>query len=83
MHITKLLLMHMFLMQSDNHTLPRRAPNLKSDNFRNGRSTHILNVYYIISLLFSTMLSHFTAPAGLFSSTMVKLIENERMNEHM
>ena len=45
---------------------------LSSDNFKNG--THVLNVY--ISLLFSTMLSHGTAPAGLLLSTLVPLIKN-------
>ena len=44
---------------------------LSSDNFKNG--THILNAY--ISLLFSTMLSHGTAPAGLLLSTLVPLIK--------
>ena len=37
---------------------------LTSENFRNG--THLL--YVNISLLFSIMLSHGTAPAGLFLS---------------
>ena len=48
-----------------------------SDYFRNG--THLLNVY--IFLLFSTMLSHGTAPAGLLLSTMVPLIKNIRGNK--
>ena len=47
---------------------------LFSDNFKNG--THLLNVY--IYLLFSTMLSHGTAPAGLLLSTLVPLIKNKR-----
>ena len=42
---------------------------LSSDNFKNG--THLLNVY--ISLLFSTMLSHGTAPVGLLLSTLSKI----------
>ena len=50
---------------------------LSSDNFKNG--THLLNVY--ISLLFSTMLSHGTAPAGLLLSTLVSLIKNKRGNK--
>ena len=50
---------------------------LTSDNFRNG--THLLNVY--ISLLFSIMLSHGTAPAGFLLSTMVPLIKNKRGNK--
>ena len=50
---------------------------LSSDNFKNG--THLLNVH--ISLLFSTMLSHGTAPAGLLLSTMVPLIKNKRGNK--
>ena len=45
---------------------------LSSDNFKNG--THLLNVY--ISLLFSTMLSHGKAPAGLLLLTLVPLIKN-------
>ena len=40
---------------------------LSSNNFKNG--THLLNVY--ISLLFSSMLVHGTAPAGLLLSTLV------------
>ena len=50
---------------------------LSSDNFKNG--THLLNVY--ISLLFSTMLSHGTAPAGLLLLTLVPLIKNKRGNK--
>ena len=50
---------------------------LSSDNFKNG--THFLNVY--ISLLFSSMLVHGTAPAGLFLSTLVPLIKNKRGNK--
>ena len=50
---------------------------LSSDNFKNG--THLLNVY--ISLLFSTMLSHGTTPAGLLLSTLVSLIKNKRGNK--
>ena len=50
---------------------------LSSDNFKN--NTHLLNVY--ISLLFSTMLSHGTAPAGLLLSTLVQLIKNKRGNK--
>ena len=49
---------------------------LSSDNFKNG--THLLNVY--ISLLFSSMLVHGTAPAGLLLSTLVPLIKNKRGN---
>ena len=43
---------------------------LSSNNLRNG--THLLNVY--ISLLFSSMLVHGTAPAVLLLSTLVPLI---------
>ena len=50
---------------------------LTSDNFRNG--THLLNVY--MSLLFSIMLSHGTAPAGLLLPIMVPLIKNKRGNK--
>ena len=50
---------------------------LSSDNFKNG--THLLNVY--ISLLFSSMLVHGTAPAGLLLSTLVPLIKNKRGNK--
>ena len=49
---------------------------LSSDNFKNG--THLLSVY--ISLLFSSMLVHGTAPAGLLS-TLVPLIQNKRGNK--
>ena len=44
---------------------------LSSNNFKNG--THLLNVF--ISLLFSSMLVHGTAPAGLLLSTLVPLIK--------
>ena len=50
---------------------------LSSDNFKNG--TKLLKVY--IFLLFSTMLSHGRAPAGLLLSTLVPLIKNIRGNE--
>ena len=50
---------------------------LSSVNFKNG--IHLLNVY--ISLLFSTMLSHGRAPAGLLLSTLVPLIKNKRGNK--
>ena len=50
---------------------------LTSDNIKNG--THLLNVY--ISLLFSTMLSYGTAPAGLLLSTLVPQIKNKRGNK--
>ena len=50
---------------------------LSSDNFKN--STHLINVY--ISLLFSSMLVHGTAPAGLLLSTLVPLIKNKRGNK--
>ena len=61
------------------HLKSEKSDNLEgltSDNFRNG--THLLNVY--ISLLFSIMLSHGVAPAGLLLSTMVPLIKNKRGN---
>ena len=50
---------------------------LSSNNFKNG--THLLNVF--ISLLFSSMLVHGTAPAGLLLSTLVPLIKNKRGNK--
>ena len=50
---------------------------LSSDNFKN--DTHLLNVY--ISLLFSSMLVHGTAPAGRLLSTLVPLIKNKRGNK--
>ena len=50
---------------------------LSSVNFKNG--AHLLNVY--ISSLFSTMLSHGTAPAGLLISTLVPLIKNKHGNK--
>ena len=46
---------------------------LSSDNFKN--DTHLLSVY--ISLLFSSMLIHGTAPAGLLLSALVPLIKNK------
>ena len=50
---------------------------LSSNNLKNG--THLLNIY--ISLLFSSMLVHGTAPAGLLLSTLVELIKiNEEIN---
>ena len=52
---------------------------LTSDSFRNG--TLLLNVYIHITLLFSTMLSHVTAPAGLSLSTIVPPIKNKRGNK--
>ena len=63
-------------------TMPHRGKNkcidgLSSDNFKNG--THFLNVY--ISLLFSSMLVHGTAPAGLLLFTLVPLIKNKRGNK--
>ena len=45
---------------------------LTSNNLKNG--THLLNVY--ISLLFSIILVHGTAPVGLLLSTLVPLIKN-------
>ena len=50
---------------------------LSSDNFNNG--TQLLNVY--ISLLFSSMLKHGTAPAGLLLSTLVPLIKSKQRNK--
>ena len=50
---------------------------LSSNNLKNG--THLLNVF--ISLLFSSMLVHGTAPAGLLLSTLVLLIKNKRGNK--
>ena len=44
---------------------------LSSNTLKNG--THLLNVF--ISLLFSNMLVHDTAPAGLLVSTLVQLIK--------
>ena len=51
---------------------------LSSDNFKNG--THLLNNVYI-SLLFSSMLVHGTAPARLLLSTLVPLIQHKRGNK--
>ena len=50
---------------------------LSSNNLKN--VTHLLNVF--ISLLFSSMLVHGTAPAGLLLSTLVPLLKNKRGNK--
>ena len=69
-HVTNAIT-HLMSEKNDNFE------SLSSDNFKNG--THYINVY--LSLLFSTMLSHSTTPAGLLLSTLVPLSKNKRGNK--